>query len=165
MDFEIKHVVTFATERVAETILDEGFQKSLSDIRPLAERTLLSQEEQDDGTVLRRVRCVLDLDIKGVARSFIGDGDPAWVEVAVWHPDSTTWTWTIEPELGEDLLEASGTVTLEPDGDDTVRRVEGKVKVKVPLYGGKVEGWIVDGLERAYDEEAGRLSEWLESNQ
>jgi hypothetical protein len=32
----------------------------------------------------------------------------------------------------------------------------------VPLYGGKVEGWIVDGLRAAYDEEADRLAEWLE---
>ena len=36
------------------------------------------------------------------------------------------------------------------------------VKVKVPLYGGKVEGWIVDGLEHAYAEEAERLQAWLD---
>jgi Protein of unknown function (DUF2505) len=54
---------------------------------------------------------------------------------------------------------------MEADGEKTVRRVTGTVKVRVPLYGGKVEGWIVDGLERAYEEEAERLAEWLESNQ
>jgi hypothetical protein len=165
MDFEIKGVVTFATPSVAEALLDERFQKSLADIGPLAERTLLSQEAQADGTVIRKVRCVLDLDIKGMARSFIGDGDPAWIEVAVWDPDRNTWEWEIEPEIGGDLLEARGSITLEPDGDETLRTVRGKVKVRVPLYGGKVEGWIVDGLERAYEEEAERLSEWLEGNQ
>ena len=37
----------------------------------------------------------------------------------------------------------------------------GMVKVSVPLYGGKVEGWIVEGIEQAYDEEAERLERWL----
>jgi hypothetical protein len=35
------------------------------------------------------------------------------------------------------------------------------VKVNVPLYGGKVENLIIGGLERAYEEEAGRLREWV----
>jgi Protein of unknown function (DUF2505) len=165
MEFEIKGVVTFDTPSVAAALLDEGFQKSLADIGPLAERTLLSQETQADGTIVRKVRCVLDLELKGMARSFIGDGDPAWVEVALWDPDANTWEWEIEPEVGGDLLQAHGKITLEPDGDETLRTVHGTVKVRVPLYGGKVEGWIVDGLERAYEEEAERLSEWLESNQ
>ena len=42
------------------------------------------------------------------------------------------------------------------------RTVTGEVKVRVPLYGGKVEGWIVNGVSRAYDEEAQRLAAWLE---
>jgi hypothetical protein len=29
------------------------------------------------------------------------------------------------------------------------------------VYGGRVEGWIVEGIERAYDEEATRLAEWI----
>jgi hypothetical protein len=165
MDFQINQLLTFSTESVAAALLDESFQKSLSDVGRLAERTLLSQEERSDGTVERKIRCVLDIDITGVARSFIGDGDPAWIEIAVWDPETSTWSWEIDPEVGGDLLQANGTISLEPDGDKTVRRVEGTVKVRVPLYGGKVEGWIVEGLERAYEEEAERLAEWLESNQ
>jgi Protein of unknown function (DUF2505) len=165
MDFEIKQVVAFDRPSVAEAILDEGFQKSLADIGHLRERTLLSQEERPDGTVERRIRCVLDINVSGVAKSFIGDGDPAWVEVAIWDPETHTWDWEIEPEVAQDLLQASGRIILESDGDATNRVVEGKVKVRIPLYGGKVEGWIVDGLERAYQEEAERLNEWLESNQ
>ena len=55
-------------------------------------------------------------------------------------------------------VHAAGTISLEEDGPGTVRTVAGGVKVKVPLYGGKVEGWIVAGLRSAYDEEARRLA-------
>jgi hypothetical protein len=50
---------------------------------------------------------------------------------------------------------------LKPSEHGTIRVVLGTVKVRVPLYGGRVEGWIIDGLERAYDEEAQRLADWL----
>ena len=164
MNFEISHSFPFGADSVASAILDEGYQSSLADVKSLKAREVLSQDEHSDGTVLRKVRCVLDIHISGAARGFIGDGDPAWVEEATWHPDRSEWKWVVVPELADHLLEAEGTIRINGDGDKTTRVVEGFVKVKVPLYGGKVEGWIVDGLEHAYAEEAERLQAWLDRN-
>lgn len=50
---------------------------------------------------------------------------------------------------------------MESDGHGTLRRVSGRVSVKVPFLGAKVEGLIVEGIKKAYDEEAGRLAVWL----
>ena len=162
MDFEISHSFPHDADAVAEAILDEDYQHSLADIESLKERELLSQEELPDGTVLRRTRCVLDIQITGAARGFIGDGDPAWIEEAIWYPDRSQWKWEIQPEIADHLLEASGEILIWGDDGKATRVVEGHVKVKVPLYGGKVEGWIVDGLEHAYAEEAERLQAWLD---
>ena len=162
MDFEISHSFPHHVDDVAAAILDEGYQESLSDVESLKSRELVSQEERDDGTVVRTVRCVLDLHITGMAKSMIGDGEPAWLEVSTWYPDRNQWEWTVDPEVGEHLLHAEGYVSLTGDGGKTERVVHGSVKVKVPLYGGKVEGWIVDGLEHAYAEEAERLQAWLD---
>lgn len=148
-------------ETVAEALLDVRFQDSLSDLRPLASREVLSQEKGPDGLLTRRIRCVLGLDISGAARKLIGAGNPAWVEKATWHPHEMRWRWEIEPEQGANLLEANGTIELRPSGAGTERTVTGKVIVKVPLYGSKVERRIVEGLQQAYAEEARRLSEWL----
>ena len=162
MDFEISHSFPHDPKEVAAAILDEGYQQSLSDIESLKAREVLSQEERGDGTVLRRVRCVLDIEITGAARSFIGNGEPAWVERSVWYPDRAQWEWVVEPEVAEHLLKARGFISLTGDSGKTERVVHGEVKVGVPLYGGKVEGWIVDGLEHAYAEEAERLQAWLD---
>jgi hypothetical protein len=161
VDFEIAHTVPASPEEVASALLDEDYQRSLDGIGPLKERSLLSQTTGSDGKVARRVRCVLQIEIGGVARSFIGDGDPAWVETATWDPEAMRWTWSIHPEVAADLLSAAGTIELRRAAEGTARVVQGLVKVKVPLYGGKVEGWVVDGLTRAYDEEAKRLAAWL----
>jgi hypothetical protein len=161
MDFEFAHEVPASPDEVAAVLLDRKFQSSLSDLGPLHDRKVLSQKKGPDGLITRRIRSVLDLHITGVAQKFIGDGDPAWVEEATWHPDEMLLTWEVHPEVAADLLEASGEIALEASRKGTKRIVAGVLKVKVPIYGGKVEGWVVQGLEGAYEAEAERLTEWL----
>jgi hypothetical protein len=162
VDFEFTHEIPAPLPDVSNALLDEAYQRSLADLSSLADRELLEQEETGGGSVHRRVRCVLEIQLNSTARRFIGDGDPAWIEDARWDPETQTWSWTIEPEVGGGLLEARGEISLEDASDHTTRRhVTGIVKVSVPLYGGKVENIIVGGLERAYDEEAQRLTEWV----
>jgi hypothetical protein len=165
VEFAIVHEFAAEPERVAATLLDLDYQSSLDGVGPLKERSVLDQVSDDGGRVNRRIRCVLDIDLSGAAKKFVGDGAPAWIEEATWSPHDMTWSWVIVPEVAGQLLAASGNIRLKPDeNNSTVREVAGKVDVKVPLFGGKVERVIVDGLEEAYDEEARRLQAWLESN-
>ncbi|HEY7874537.1 MAG TPA: DUF2505 domain-containing protein [Actinomycetota bacterium] len=160
MDFEIAHTLSASPDDVARALLDQEFQNSLKDLGALADRRVLSQTEDAGGRVRRETRCVLGIDM-GAAGRFLGSSEPAWVEDATWDPGRLRWDWVIKPEVAADLLKASGITVIEPDGDGAVRRVTGSVRIRVPLYGSKVEGWIVQGLEESYDEEARRLAEWL----
>ena len=161
MDFSLEHSFDASAGALAAALLDRRFQDSLGDIGSLAERKVLTQEELPGGGVVRRVRCVLDIDISGAARRFMGDGDPSWVEEATWDPAASRWDWVIHPEVAAQLLSASGVIEMSGDDRRSTRRVIGKIKVHVPLYGGRVEGWIRDGIEAAYEEEAARLADWL----
>jgi len=163
VEFEIVHEFAAHPDRVAAVLLDLDYQASLGAIGPLKERALLDQSNWSDGRVRRRIRYVLDIELPGAARSFIGDGEPAWVEESTWEPDTQSWSWVIVPEVAGGLLTAAGETHLKERQSGTIRRVFGSVRVGVPFYGGKVEGWIVDGFERTYDEEAKRLAEWLKS--
>lgn len=162
MRFEISHLFDVPATAVAETLLDERFQESLSDIGSLAERSVILQEEHSDGNVLRRTRCVLDIQASGPAKTFLGNQRPAWIEEAVWHPTASRWDWTIHPEVAAELLKANGTIDIADDGDGSARTVTGDIRVSVPLYGSKVERLIVSGLEAAYEEEAERIAVWLD---
>ena len=161
MDFSLEHSFAAPVDSLAEALLDRSFQDSLADVGSLSERTVLSQETFSGGRVVRRTRCVLGIDVSGPARKLMGDGDPAWVEEATWDPDSARWEWVIHPEVAANLLTASGAVELFGDDHRATRRVRGQIKVHVPFYGGRVESWIRDGIEAAYDEEAARLADWL----
>lgn len=163
MRFEVSHSFVADPERVAAALLDPDFQASLKSVGSLKDREVLAQETTADGRVARRVRSVLELELSGMAGRLLGDADPAWVQVETWDATTQTWTWHIEPEVHDDLLSAQGTTVISGDAEKTTRTVAGEVKVHVPLYGGKVEGWIVRGITEAYDEEAARLASWLES--
>lgn len=161
MDFEFSHSIPGGVDEVAAALLDADYQNSLSGVGRLSERKVLDQEELEDGRVRRQVRCVLEIDVSGPARKFLGGADPAWVEDALWYPDKHLWEWRIIPEVAAELLVSNGHILLVADGTGTSREVAGKVQVRVPLYGGKVEGLIVEGLRGAYDEEAAHLGAWL----
>jgi hypothetical protein len=160
VDFAITHSFEERPELVAEAMLDEDYQESLRNLGRLR-RKLLDQKTQTDGRVVRRTRCVLDIEISGMAKRLIGDGDPAWVENAIWSEEAMLWTFTIDPEIAKELLEAKGTIQITEAEGGTQRTIEGQVKVRVPFYGSRVEGWIVEGLIDAYDQEADRLRAWI----
>jgi hypothetical protein len=160
--FELEQTIPASYDDVVTATLDERYQRSLTDLPPLEHRELIEQFEDGDGRTVRITRCTLAISSGGAVSKFIGDSDPAWKEEATWHPEDSHWEWHILPEVAKELLSAKGRIVLEERGDETVRTITGEVKVRVPLYGGRVEGWIVEGLEHAYGEEADRLVEWLE---
>lgn len=159
--FELVHTFDHDPETVARALLDLDFQSGLDDVGGLKERSVVSQESHDGGRVTRRVRCVLGIEISGAARRFLGNNDPAWIQEEHWDPATRRWDWVIQPEVAKEVLSASGHVELHDDAPGTRRMVFGDVRVHVPIYGGRVEGKIVEGITRAYNEEAERLSEWL----
>lgn len=163
MRFELQHHFPYPLDSVAGAILDRGYQESLSRIGPLKSRTLLSQQAEGDG-VVRRVRCVLEADFAGPVKAMLGSTDAAWVEESTWFPDQTMWKWTIVPEVAANLISAGGVMALLSTGESTTRIVSGEVDVNVPFLGGRVEQTIVDGVRQTYDEEAGRLTRWLDTH-
>ncbi len=161
MRFELVHSFPASIDDVAATLLDAEFQASLSDVSALKERVVVAEGPTGDGGVVREIRCVLALSVSGAARRFLGDSDPAWIQEETWDPSTRTWTWVVHPEVARELLSAHGKTIVRGDEAKAERVVTGEVKVHVPLYGSRVEGWIVQGLERAYDEEAERLAAWI----
>jgi Protein of unknown function (DUF2505) len=160
VEFELRHHFEASTQVVARTILDQSYQESLDPIGPLKSRKLLSQQD-NQGIVVRKVRCVLDVDFAGAARRILGSADPAWVEESTWFPNRMAWEWKVIPEVAASILSANGEMTLLASDGATDRVVAGDVKVHVPIFGGGVERAIVEGVTKVYDEEAERLTRWL----
>lgn len=152
-------------DAVAKTDLDTGYQESVEAVvsEYLSERKMLSQDEHDDGTVHREIRCVLGIELPGGAKRFIGNKDPAWIEQGVYSPRDLSWEWTIKPEVGGGLMSAGGHTVFRDHADGTLRAVSGEVSFHVPIYGRRVEEVVVDHLEKTYAAEARHLADWIAS--
>jgi Protein of unknown function (DUF2505) len=159
--FELRHRFDAPIEDVTKTILDRDYQESLDPIGPLKSRTLISQVEEG-GIVVRKVRCVLNLEFAGPAKAILGSADPAWIEESTWFPQEMAWRWKVIPEVVANILSANGALQLIEEGEATSRLVSGDVRVRVPFVGKAVERSIVEGVTKVYDEEAERLTHWLQ---
>jgi hypothetical protein len=84
-----------------------------------------------------------------------------WVEESTCDLAAHTTSCVIKPDNYANLLQGSYEATIEPAGAGSARTITGKLKVKVPLLGGKVEKAIVGGLSENADAQAVLLASYL----
>jgi hypothetical protein len=89
-----------------------------------------------------------------------------WVEQLVFDLDRGTATTRLVPDHYPDRLTCTGVYTFRASrhgAEMSVRRLEGDLKVRVPLVGGRVENALVNGLQQHARAEqdliAGRLAD------
>ncbi len=87
-------------------------------------------------------------DVPAAALAFIDPAKLGWVEHLDFDVDQATATSRLQPDHYSDRFSCSGRYVFNPDGDDahSIRRIDGDLKVRIPLVGGKVEGALVSGL-------------------
>ena len=96
-------------------------------------------------------------DLPGFARTFAGDSTRA-VQREEWE-DSTGGTLRIDAP-GKPS-EVKGTITLRPEGSETVEIVELDLRMKVPLIGGKLEKLLAEKITAGMDAEHEVGVAWL----
>jgi hypothetical protein len=88
---------------------------------------------------------------------FVGDLSPAvtavvdprrlsWVEHSSHDLAARTVRYRLAPDHYSDRLQSSGSCSIAPDGDGSVRTLTGRLKVRALVVGGAVERAIVSGL-------------------
>lgn len=150
---------------VASGLLDPEFLSRLAELPRLGAPELLGTEVDGD-TVRQRVRYRFAGDLSAAVRSVIDPDRLTWVEETTYDRSTHRGEHRIVPDHYANRLASSYTSRLEPvdgtgAGGGTVRTIEGDVKVRFPLVGGKVEKAIVGGLTDHAGLEAEVLSRWL----
>lgn len=97
------------------------------------------------------------IDPPGFIKNFVGD--------SIGIQETQTWTSPTTATLLVEILkqpgDVKGTVRLSESGASTVVTVDAEIAVKVPLVGGKVEGYVAGILDKLLgkDEQIGKA--WL----
>lgn len=143
-DFRCSHPMPAGVDEVFAAIASEGWAAAKAE--HLADGSTVKRYERGaDGSVLLQVSRDLPDGVPGFLERFLpADGKAGQTDS--WAPDTGDGTrrGTWRAEIPGAPVEVSGTMRLEPSGTGSTYVVEGTVKVKVPLVGGKAESFIAD---------------------
>lgn len=160
MRFKIDQHIPAPAEVVQAALVDPAFLEHLGTLPKLGRPELLGQ--RTNGSVMvQRVRYRFVGSIDGAARRFIEAERLTWIEESSHHLTEHRATFRVLPDHYASLLEASGTSRLDASPGGVWRIIEGDLKVRVPLVGGKAERAIVAGLRDHAAAEADVLAAWV----
>src|SRR6476660_9162108 len=101
--------------------------------------------ERDGDTVKLQVRYLFQADLSPAVTRFVDPKNLTWVEDSTVDVASHHTTCEIKPDNYANLLSGSYEARITASGAGCVRTVNGKIKVHVPLVGGKAEKAIIGG--------------------
>jgi hypothetical protein len=98
-----------------------------------------------------------------IARRIVGRDHVSWVQRLVVDASTRTCALTVAPEIGVVPVSCEGTFTMQDDdGGRCLRTLDGELRVKVPVIGGRAERSLAPGITRRLDLEADALDAYLD---
>lgn len=153
MRFEVTQHYASPAEAVLAVYTEPGFVTSLGEL-PRIGRPDELEHRAEAGRVTTRIRFRFTAELPAAATAVIDRDRLTWIEETVYDLDARRATVRLLPDHYPDRLTAAATVAFTDDGrGGSVRRIQGDLKVRMPLVAGKVERAIVGGLEEYLDAE------------
>ncbi len=146
MKFAFEQHFASRPDDVARAFADPALYLALQGLPKLGRPEVVGHEVTDS-TVLLEVRYRFTGELSSAARAVIDPERLTWVEQATHDLAARQVTFTMLPDHYADRFRCQGGYVFEPDGNGTVRRSEGELKVRVPLVAGSVERAIISGLQ------------------
>jgi len=156
MRFDVEHPFPAPPHAVADLLVDADFYGTV-ELPDLALSEVVTHQPSGERALLAlRYAYVGSLD--PVARKLLGGRDLTWLQTLTIERAQGRGRLTIVADGAGDRLQADASVVLrEAEGGTTVRRIEGRFVVRVPLVGGAAERRILPGVLRRLDVEADAL--------
>ncbi len=100
---------------------------------------------------------VIAAELLPAAITAVRPGDLVIPRTEIWTGDSATFTARVDGAPAE----VRGTIALAADGSGSVAQTKGRIEVKIPLFGGKIEAAIAERLTELLTNEEEFTNNWL----
>jgi len=159
--FRLEQRFPGTVEEVEAAFVDPVLLALLRDVDALGRPELLDKVDEGD-TVRLRVRYAFSGELGPPLTAVVEPARLTWVEESTLDRGTHRTEFHIVADHYPDRLKCAGTVELHPDSDGFTRRVaEGRLEVKIPFLGAKIERVVVDGLADQAATQAQVVGEWL----
>jgi hypothetical protein len=157
-----EHLFDASPSAVVDAMLDPEFVPELRGLPAVGSVEVVAQET--DGPVRRlSVRLEYVGAVEGIAAKVLGPTAPSWVQSYEFDRGSCRGTLVITPDVHASLFDCSAEIDVTPSPQGARRVVNGTLKVRLPLVGGKAEQALGPPILERIDHEAELLRAWLRS--
>jgi hypothetical protein len=160
MNFLIEQHLNGPMDAVQSVLFDPDFVAARSSLPKLGDAELL-ESSRDGSSGHQRIRLRFTAPLSSAVTAVIDPSKLTWVDDATYDLVAHIAEHQILPDNYADRLSCSYRALLEARDGGTHRSLDGVMKVRMPLVGGKVERAIVSGLEEHADAEAVLINEFL----
>ena len=160
MKFAHKHNIPASGRKAWEMTSDPDFIVASYE-KANATYKLLSSEERD-GKTYNRILVTVNESLPGFAAKFLGAANLSYEQKEVVDNNTMKNNWEIIVPKISSKVKATGSFTIQEEGNSCVRLVEGEVKVSIPFIGGKIEKLIAKQLGQSQADIAKLLTERLQ---
>lgn len=160
MDVSASHTFDHPIERVWAMFTDQD--SHVAKFEGMGHRDVKVVQFDNDGNhVVITVKRVVDVDLPGFAKKVLKPTSTV-ESTDNWHDNGDgTYGGTFVADAKGQPVDVKGTTLLRPDGDRTHYEVKTTVKVKVPIIGGKIEGWAKGDIKKQIQDEFDAGDRWL----
>lgn len=147
--------------QVFAMLTEEEFQRRKCE-RTGALNQSVKVEERDGGAVVVTKRTMPTQQFPEFIRGLVGETIIV-TETTHWGPAATdgSRTGTLTVDLGAAPVNVAADLVLRPEGDGSVETVDGELKARIPLIGGKIEKAAQPAVESAIRVEQEVGTGWL----
>jgi hypothetical protein len=161
MDFHLKHPYDAAPDVVFAMFTDPEYIRAKLEATEALEFDVLECEATPAGGFHIVTQRTVEADIPGFAKKVFKPVNTL-KQIEEWEPAADgvrKGAWRIETK-GVPVT-TGGTSTLEPAANGSLQHIEGKIKVSVPLIGGRLEKFVFDQANKTMDIENDFGQKWL----
>jgi hypothetical protein len=163
VDAQEKYAYKAAPDVVFAMFCDHEFLRAKFEATEAVEYDVVECAPTPDGGFRIVTNRTVEADIPGFAKKFF-PRTSAMTQTEDWGAESggiREGTWSIQPHGIPISVSTAGTTRLEAAGGGAVQRIDAKIKVGVPLVGGKLERFVYDQAKKTMDLEHDFGEKWL----
>jgi hypothetical protein len=161
MDFHVEYLYYAAPDVVFGMLTDPEYLRPKLEATGALKYDVVECDATPDGGFRLVTQRTVEADIPGFAKKVFKPVN-ALTQIEDWQPASDgvrVGTWRIETTGVP--VSTGGATRLEVASNGAVHHIEGKVKVSVPLIGGRLERFVFDQAKKTMDTEHSFGQAWL----
>lgn len=159
MQFQHRHPFRYPAQQVWDLLMTETYDQDSARVSGLTRQQL--SDEVVDGCRFRRIQVTSNKTLPGFMAKVIRADRLTYTLEERYAASERRMDWTVIPMAVSDKVVATGTFEITPSPHGCERLVSGRIRVSIPLVGGKIERAIADELQASYAKTAVFAESWL----